>query len=163
MKNQQNRDERVVMQRRKIQSEAFTILIYVLLLSVPIQQFVLGAPFEQFAVEFICVIGISIYIIFRNFMLGHSIFGEGKRAKTMPVVNALVVGFTVTVINGILNYRQHSDIYMEDGMGLFFAILAITFISATGICFILLFIINYFNKCKQDKIQKQLDADEQED
>ena len=27
----------------------------------------------------------------------------------------------------------------------------------------LLFIINYFNKRKQDKIQKQLDADEQED
>ena len=49
-------------------------------------------------------------------MLGHSIFGEGKRAKTMPVVNALVVGFTVTVINGILNYRQYSDKYIADGM-----------------------------------------------
>jgi len=81
----------------------------------------------------------------------------------MPVVNALVVGFTVTVINGILNYRQYSDKYIADGMGLFFAVLAITFISAIGICFILLFIINYFNKRKQDKIQKQLDADEQED
>lgn len=52
MKKSKMNDERVVSQRRKIQSDAYQILVYCLLISVLIQQFIMNAPFEQFAVEF---------------------------------------------------------------------------------------------------------------
>jgi len=58
MKKQDMQDERVVAQRRKINSEAYGILMIVLLGSILVQQFLLNAPFKQYAVE---VIYVTIY------------------------------------------------------------------------------------------------------
>ncbi|MCA5010620.1 hypothetical protein HP393_19345, partial [Clostridioides difficile] len=79
------------------------------------------------------------------------------------VVNSIVAGIVVTAINGILNYTQYAEKYKEDGIGYFIAVLAITFISATISTFIVLFCLNYLNKKKQAKIQKQLDEKEQDE
>ena len=161
MKKQNPQDERIVMQRRKINSEANGILMMALLLSIIVQQFILNAPFEQYAVEFICFFGMSVYMIVRNMTLGLSIFGEGKRAKGITLLNSLTTGIVVTAINGVLNYTQYAKKYQEDGIGYFFAMLGITFISATAIVFLLLMCVNYLNKRKQAKIQKRLDDDEE--
>ena len=52
MKNQTIRDERVISQRRKVSSEADGILMFALLASILLQQFVMNAPFKQYAAEF---------------------------------------------------------------------------------------------------------------
>ncbi|EXG87426.1 hypothetical protein K413DRAFT_4309 [Clostridium sp. ASBs410] len=156
-------DERVVAQRRKINSEAYSILMIVLLGSILVQQFFLNAPFEQYAVEVICFFGISLYMIIRYMTLGLDIYGEGKQAKTLPFVNSVVAGIVVTTINGILNYTQYAEKYKEDGIGYFIAVLAVTFISASISTFIVLSCLNYLNKKKQAKIQKQLDEKEQDE
>ena len=93
--------------------------------------------------------------------MGLDINSEGKRAKIMPLINSLVAGITVTVINGISNYTRYAEYYIEDGIGYFVAVLAVTFISATVFCFIVMSFINHLNKIKQDKIQKRLDKDEE--
>lgn len=95
--------------------------------------------------------------------LGLDIYGEGKQAKTLPFVNSVVAGIVVTTINGILNYTQYAEKYKEDGIGYFIAVLAVTFISATISTFIVLSCLNYLNKKKQAKIQKQLDEKEQDE
>lgn len=162
--NKQNiQDERVVAQRRKINSEAYSILMIVLLGSILVQQFFLNAPFKQYAVEVICFFGISLYMIIRYMTLGLDIYGEGKKAKTLPFVNSVVAGIVVTTINGILNYTQYAEKYKEDGIGYFIAVLAVTFISATISTFLVLSCLNYLNKKKQAKIQKQLDEKEQDE
>lgn len=156
-------DERVAAQRRKINSEAYGILMIVLLASILVQQYLLNAPFEQYAVEFICFFGMSLYMIIRYMMLGLNIYGEGKRAKVIPFVNSIVTGIAVTAINGVLNYTQYAEHYREDGIGFFIAVLAVTFISATLLTFVVLSFLHYLNKKKQAKIQKQLDEKEQEE
>ena len=163
MKTQNPQDERVVAQRRKINSEAHGILIIALLSSILIQQFLLNAPFEQYAAEFICFFGVSFYIIIRYMMVGLSIHGESKQAKVIYFINSIVAGAAVTTITGILNYAQYAERYKEDGTGYFIAMLAITFISASFLCFVVLSGVYYLNKKKQAKIQKHLDEDEQED
>jgi hypothetical protein len=163
MKRQNMQDERVSAQQRKINSEAYSILMIVLLASMLVQQFLLDAPFEQYAAEFICFFGVSIYTIVRYMTLGLNIYGEGKRAKSIPLVNSIVTGITVTVINGVLNYTRYAEHYKEDGIGFFIATLAVTFISATVSVFILLSCLSYLNKKKQAKIQKQLDEDEKDE
>lgn len=163
MKKQNSQDERVVAQRRKINSEAYGILMIVLLCSMLVQQFLLNAPFEQYAVEFIGFFGMSIYMIIRYMTLGLNIYGEGKRAKAIPFVNSIVAGIVVTAINGVLNYTQYAERYKEDGIGYFIAVLAVTFISATVSTFVVLSCLNYLNKKKQAKIQKQLDEMEQDE
>lgn len=163
MKRQIMQDERVSAQRRKINSEAHGILMIVLLVAMLVQQFLLKAPFEQYAAEFICFFGISVYTLIRYMTLGLNIFGEGKRAKSIPLVNSIVVGITVTAINGVLNYTQYAKRYKEDGIGYFIAVLAITFISAAVSAFAVMSFVGYLNKKKQAKIQKQLDEDEQDE
>lgn len=161
MKRQNMQDERLSAQRRKINSEAYGILMIVLLASILVQQFLINAPFEQYAVEFICFFGMSIFIIVRYMTLGLNIFGEGKRAKNISLMNGLVAGITVTAINGVLNYTRYAEQYKEDGIGFFIATLVVTFISATVFVFGLLSCLNYLNKKRQSRIQKQLDEDEE--
>lgn len=154
-------DERVSAQRRKINSEAYGILMIVLLASILVQQFLLDAPFKQYAAECICFFGISIYIIVRYMTLGLDLYGEGKRAKSFQLLNSIVIGIIVTAINGVLNYTKYAEHYRQDGIGFFIAVLVITFISSAASVFALLTFFNYLNKKKQAKIQKQLDEDEQ--
>lgn len=134
-----------------------------LICSMLVQQFLLNTPFEQYAVEFICFFGISLYMIIRYMALGLNIYGEGKRAKAIPFVNSIVAGIVVTAINGVLNYTQYAEQYREDGIGYFIAVLAVTFISAAVSVFVVLFCLNYLNKKKQAKTQKQLDEKERDE
>ncbi len=163
MKKQNLQDERILSQRRKINSEAYGILMIVLLVSILVQQFLMHASFEQYAVEVICFFGISIYMIIRYMALGLNIYGEGKRAKAIPFVNSIISGIVVTAINGVLNYARYSEQYKADGTGYFIAVLAVTFISATVMALVVLSCFNYLNKKKQKDIQNQLDENEQDD
>ncbi|WP_312442939.1 DUF6773 family protein [Lacrimispora sp.] len=163
MKIQNMQDERVVALRRKINSEAYGILMIVLLGSILVQQYLFNAPFKQYAVEVICFFGMSLYMTIRYMTLGLDIYGEGKRSKVIPFVNSIVAGIVVTVINGVLNYTQYAEKYKEDGIGYFIAVLAVTFISATISTFVVMSCLNYLNKKRQAKIQKQLDEKEQDE
>ena len=156
-------DERIVAQRRKINSEAYGILMIVLLCSMLVQQLLLNAPFEQYAVEFICFFAMSFYVIIRNISLGLNIYGEGKRARAIPFVNSLVAGITVTVINGILQYTRYAETYKEEGTGYFIVVLAVTFISATVAALVVMLALNYINRKKQENILKQLDEKEKDE
>ena len=163
MKQHDLQDERVVVQRRKINSEAYGILMIVLFSSMIIQQFLLNAPFEQYAVEVIGFLGTSIYVTIRHITMGLDIYGGEKRSKHIPLTSSIGAGLVVTTINGILNYRQYAQQYAEDGIGYFFAILAMTFVSATVLSFIVLSIFDGFNKKKQASIQRRLDEMEDEE
>lgn len=153
-------DERVLAQKQKISSEAFTLLWLALLASTLIQQFIFNAPFVQYAAEWICFVGASIYLIVRNLIFGNNLFSTRENAKKIAVINSIVAGITVTAINGVLNYTQYAERYKEDGIGYFIAVLAVTFISVAVCCFVVISFLNYLNKKKQAKIHKQLDEDE---
>lgn len=109
MKRQNIQDERVLAQRYKISNEAYSILMIALIASILVQQFLLNAPFEQYAAEFICFFGMSIYMIVRYMMLGINIYGEGKRAKIIPLVNSIVVGIIVTVLSDTLKSARTAN------------------------------------------------------
>lgn len=163
MKTQSVEDERVAGQRRKINSEAYGILMIVLLCSIFVQEFLLKAPFEQYAVELIGFFGMSLYMIVRYITLGINIYGEGERAKATTFLNSVVAGIVVASMNGVLNYTQYSEKYSNDGIGYFLAMLAVTFISATIAVYVVLSCLNYLNTKNQAKIQKRLDEKEQDE
>ncbi len=162
MKRQSMQDERVSAQRRKVNSEAYGILMILLLVSILVQQFLFNAPFKQYAAEFICFFGMSIYMVVRYIMLGLNINGEGKQAKNVSLVISILAGSIVTTLNGIINYTRYAEHYRADGIGFFIATLVVTFMSATVLAFVLLSCANHMNNRKQAKIQKQLDEDEQD-
>jgi FtsH-binding integral membrane protein len=161
MKKPNQQDELVAAQRRKIASDAYGILMIALLASVLVQQFLLNAPFEQYAVEAICFFGMSAYIIVRYVTLGIDLYGNKNRAKVTPFLNSIVAGGVITAVNGVLNYSKYGEHYQEDGIGPFVAVLAITFISVSIFVFLMFSLINYLNKKRQAQIQKRLDEEEQ--
>jgi hypothetical protein len=163
MKTRNPQDERVMAQRHQIHSEAYGIVMIALFSSILIQQFLLKAPFEQYAVETVCFFGMSLYVIIRYMTCGMSLYGEGKRANANPFVSGIAAGMAVTAMNGVLNYMQYADRYKEDGWGYFIAVLAVTFISATALVFAVLSCLHYLNRKRQEKIQKQLDEKEREE
>ncbi len=161
MKRKMSQDERVLEQQHKVSSEVEGILMIALFISILLQQFFLDAPFKQYAVELICLIGALIYKIVRYITLGLDINSEGKRARIMPYIISIMGGIIVTIINGILNYIRYAEHYKKDGISYFIPTLVVTFISATIFCY---FVISFFyllNKKKQDKIRKQLDEEEE--
>lgn len=159
MRNQKIQDERILMQKRKIGSDAFQITFYGLLLSVLVQQYMFNAPFSQYAVEIILFIAISIYIIIRNIMVGNDLFESSKHSPKIVVINSLVSGLVITIINTTLNYIKLGDLFKTNSLNTIL-ISAMTFLCATIISFIGFEILYLINKRKQKQIQSILDSDE---
>ncbi len=160
IRNQIQQDERVLAQKRKIGSDAFNILWVALLLSVLVQQYVLNAPFIQYAVEIVLFIAASTYVVIRNLVSGNDIFASKQGGQAIVIINSLVCGFTVAVINTILNYIKYSD-RVRLPIAVNTALVAgITFISAAATAFIVLELIYLINEKKQKKIESQLNENE---
>jgi len=162
MKIQIIQDERVLAQKRKIGSDAFQILFYGLLASTLIQQYIYNAPFSQYAVEFVFFISSSFYVLVRNIMLGNNIFSSTKNSKKLVVINSIVSGLTVTVINTFFNYNELGGLF-KTNIGYEIMVSAITFICATTTAFVVFQLLYFLNKKKQEKIETKLNDDEGSD
>jgi len=159
MKKQTVQDERILAQNCKIGSDTCYLLMFILFISILIQQYLFNAPFTQYAVELIAFFGASIYILIRNLTLGNNMFKSDKSAKKLVVATSVVCGVIVTVINGVFNYARYVEHY-NDNLGFFIVTLAITFASTTVTSFIFFFITYLLNEKKKKQIEKKLNEDE---
>ncbi|WP_027291927.1 DUF6773 family protein [Robinsoniella sp. KNHs210] len=160
MKNQTLKDERVINGKRKIQSHGFQIVWLVLLITVLIQQYLYKAPFTQYAVEFLIVIGMSIYVVIANIIIGNDIFNSKKRGQLIIVINSIVTGISVSVISTIINYINYSDKIQHPTPIHLALVSGITFLSTTALAFIVLEIFYFINNKKQEAIDKKLNEDD---
>lgn len=80
----------------------------------------------------------------------------------MTLLNSLVTGFIITIMNGVLNYTKYTESAKEQ-LGFFIITLLIVFTCATIGSSVMLSILNHFNNKKQLQIQKRLDEEERED
>lgn len=147
MNNIKNQDERVLAQRRKIQSDGFQLLIYGLLLAIVVQQFFLQAPPSQFMGEFLCLIAAGFYNLIRNLKLGNNIFVNNEGSYKSYLKNAVISGIGTMILFTILTGQK-----VEDVIGFY--------ISYAIFYGVMLSVIYYFSKKKEEKIQKELDMDE---
>lgn len=160
MKNQEIRDERILALKRRIQSDAFTLLFFGLLLSVLIQQFIFNAPVSQYIVEMIFFVISSIYILIRNIMDGNDIFSTNRSSRRMIIINSLVCGLTITIISTTLNYIKLGDLFKKD-LANTLIISLITFLCSTIIAFTAYKLLHMVNlKRKRQLETKFKDEDE---
>lgn len=161
MKKHIQQDERILAQKRKIGSDAFNIVWIGLLISVLVQQYLFDAPFIQYAVEIILFIAASIYIVARNLLGGNDIFASKKGSHMLVIINSLVCGITVTIINTILNYVKYSHATPLPIDLNTVLVAGITFVCATITAFVPLELLYLANKKKQEKIETLLNADDE--
>ena len=154
MRNKKAIDERVLLERRKIGSDAFQILFFGLIISVLIQQFINDAPFIQYAYKFVLFIVVSIYIIFRNLLAGNDMYSEVKSNRKMNFINSVVMGLIVAISNTLL--REDISTYSTFDVIL---IGTVTFISAILFAYICLEAISFLSKKRQQNIEAKLDSE----
>lgn len=148
MKNNRIKDERITAQRRKIQSDAYQILVYCLLISILFQQFILNAPFAQFAVEFFCVIGVGIYMTIRNLSVGVDIWDSHTCTNKKLFINSIISGIICVTLFVFLSGER--NVWS----------IVLIFISFSVVYFILNFTLQYINKKRQKQIDDEIEDNE---
>ncbi|MEL7648637.1 MAG: DUF6773 family protein [Sedimentibacter sp.] len=148
MKNNKIQDERILLARRKIQSDAYGLLVWVLLISIIIQQFFMKAPFAQYAVEFFAFMGCGLYILIRHFKEGIDIWSLKSDGKKKLLLNTIISGVFSVILFSLLsgNYDIKTLTSYFVGFVLFF------FLFRSAIIII--------NKKKQQTIENKLNEDE---
>lgn len=161
MKKAEIQDERIVFQKRKIGSDAFGIIYFGLIVSILIQQFVLEASFIQYAAEIILFMVAAVYVVVRNILVGHNLFGESSNGQRMVIINSLVCGLTISAVTTTLNSIK----YGVDKMGGTTGILlvgVITFLSGSLVSFVGFKMLHIMNRKRQKQIDDKFrkDADD---
>lgn len=158
---QKIKDERVTTQRRKIDSEAYHILIILLMVGLFVEEFIFNAPFKHYALTFGALVFTVLYSIFRYLMTGLSIYNSEKPAKWLPLAISVISGLGVAIIQAISNYSLYSEHYQGNDFVYFIANVAITFFSATLFSYFVVATITKINQQRQKNIQKKMDQEEE--
>lgn len=148
MRNNKIQDERIIFERRKIQSEAYVWLVYGLLISIIVQQFFLKAPFAQYAVEFFALIGCGLYISIRHFKEGIDIWNPKGDSKKKLLLNTVISGVASVVLFALLSGQ-----YDMENLGSYFVGFVLFF-------FVFRSAMIALNKKKQEAIDNKLNKEE---
>lgn len=148
MKKQKITDERILAERRKIQSRGYAYIVFILLISIIVQQFFMNAPFAQYSVEFFILIGCGIYNIISNYMKGIDIWNPRGDGKKQILLSTLISGVASVILFAILSGQ-----YDFNGLVFYFAFFVISFFAVRLIMIAL-------NRKKQESIDKQINDDD---
>ncbi len=148
MNDKQILDERILAERRKIQSRAYAYIVYILLIAVIWQKFFMNAKFAQYSVELFILIACGIYNIIANYIKGIDIWNSVQVSKKQIFLNTVISGLIVSTLYAVFS-GQHE-----------FYNLAIFFLTYVLLFFVIRYVMTFFNKRKQEKINKELDNDE---
>lgn len=146
-------DERILSERRRIQSRAYSYIICALVLSIVIKMVFMDAGFEMYASELIILIGSGLYMIVANYLKGINIWSINANDGTNRFSKNLIIAGVISII---LNDNLKKYIGFEDSK-----LSAIVYtVSWTTVFSIISIVMYYLNKRKQEKIDKQLDDEE---
>ncbi|MBO3443431.1 DUF6773 family protein [Clostridium sp. CCUG 7971] len=148
MKNIKSQDERVLAQRRKIQSDGFQLLTYALLISAVVQQFFLQAPPSQYMAEFLCLVGAGFYNLIRNLNIGNNLFGDDKSSGKHLFRNILFSGVGSVILFALLTGEKNLGNLLS------------YFLTFTVVSGCMTYLSYYISKKKKNKIERELDMDE---
>ena len=148
MSNNKIQDERILLERRIIQSTAYAWIVRILLISIVVQQFLMKAPFAQYAVELFLLIGCGLYNIISNLKRGIDIWNPSGESKIKLLLNTVISGIASVILFAFLS----GEYGIKSLAGYFLTFVAIFF------AFRLLMI--KINNKKQKSIEERLDEDE---
>ncbi len=154
------KDERIILSKRKIQSDGFMIVWFVLLVSTLIQQS-LGASVSQYIVETVIWLSMSIYMLVLNFAKGNDVYPTNhNKSNSLILIQSLFTGLVIAIINTTQNYLKYSEAAQDAIVMHVVSVAVISFISATIAVFVVLKALAYFNSKNQQKINDKLDDEE---
>lgn len=150
MKHSTIKDERILQERRKIQSTGYAWIVIILLASVIVQQFFMHAPFAQYAVEFFLLIGCGLYNTASTLKKGIDIWNPAGHGKKKLLLSTIGTGIISVIFLAFLS-GEH-DVKN----------LAFYFVTFVVGLYIFRMIMIGINKRKQQAMDRILDEEEEE-
>ena len=95
------KDERVVQTTNKILSEAYFVIMLLLIVSIVVKTYVMGEPFTHYITEIGVIIVSAIYIAIRSMLTGNNLMDTSKRNKILTVFAIFGLSLVVTASNGV--------------------------------------------------------------
>lgn len=148
MKNNMINDERILLARRKIQSDAYGWLVGVLLISIIVQQFFMQAPFAQYAVEFFVLIGCGLYMIIYHFKEGIDIWNTKGQDNKKLLLNTIISGVASAILFAFISGEYDVKNLIS------------YFVSFVMFFFLFNLVMRFINKKNQEVIYNKLNEDE---
>ena len=143
----EQQDERVLEERRKIQSRGYSLLVWGLLISLLVQQ-LMQVPFAQYAAEFWLLMGCSVYQMIANVRRGFNIWGGQTQRKGRGVLTAIIAGI---VAAWIMLLAKEGESWVN------LAVFLVTFIP---IFYGMQKLLACMSRKKQEKLEQALDEEE---
>lgn len=141
-------DERILTERRKIQSRGYAYIVYILLISIFVQKLFMNAPFSQYAVELFLLIGCGLYNAAANLKKGINIIDHRGTSKKELLLSTVISG-----IVSVIAYAFFTGQYEIDGLAVYFVFFVIAF-------FGIQLITTSLSRKRQEKIDRMFDDDE---
>lgn len=157
MKSKKIKDERVLQLNNKIQSEAYLIVLFLMIMAIFIKSYVMNMPFSDYGVELGIIILSIAYIVIRSMLVGYDFMNNFKGRTTVAIIWIILISSLATsIINGIKNHSLYGYKYTGIFDGRFILVLVVTFISAIIFISSLFIILYILNMKGQQKIEKKL-------
>lgn len=157
MKSKKIKDERVLQLNNKIQSEAYLIVLFLMIMAIFIKSYVMNMPFSDYGVELGIIILSIAYIVIRSMLVGYDFMNNFKGRTTVAIIWIILISSLATsIINGMKNYSLYGYKYTGIFDGRFILVLVVTFISAIIFISSLFIILYILNMKGQQKIEKKL-------
>ncbi|HZK52579.1 MAG TPA: DUF6773 family protein [Desulfosporosinus sp.] len=141
------KDERVLEQQRKIGSDAFQLVSYLLLASIIYKQFMINAAISSYMTEVVTLVVGLLYVVLKNILIGNDIyandtFGTKKASMKDYILNSLYISLTISIALVILDYKN-SVFYIK----YFFYIFPLILLSS--------WVLRWVSKIRANKIAQQ--------
>ena len=163
MRNKKVKDERIIQVQNKILGEAYFITVLLLSISILVKAYVMKCDYTNYITELIIIILSAIYIAVRSMMCGNNLMDTSKRNKTLCVLGAFGASIVITAITGVRNYTNYGEHYSGLLDWHFLATLAVTFISSFVLISIGILFVYLCHQKGQQRIEKKLNDDIEED
>lgn len=163
MRNKKVKDERIIQVHNKILGEAYFVTVLLLFISILVKAYVMKCDYTNYITELIIIILSAIYIAVRSMMCGNNLMDTSKGNKTLCVLGAFGASIVITAINGVRNYTNYGEHYSGLLDWHFLATLAVTFISSFVLISIGILFVYLCHKKGQQRIEKKLNDDIEED
>lgn len=157
------KDERVSQLNNKIQSEAYTIGLFLMMVSIFIKSYVLDMSFSYYTVELGIVILSVAYCSLRSVFVGNDFMISFKLGKISTISIILILSLATSIINGIGNYAQYGEKYTGLLDGLFISVLVVTFISSTIFLSFIFAILYFLNTKGQQRIERKINEEDDQE
>lgn len=155
------KDERIVREENKINSEAYYLVLFLATTSILIKSYVLDLPAASYTTELVVILVSILYVAVRSMMRGVDMMNNEKFVKRISAAFILLGSLASSIMIAVKNYSLYHAKYTGVFDWHFIATIIVTFISSVIFLAAVFAVFYALNKAGQKRIERKLHEEDQ--